>query len=201
MSRVQNMFFLSAAFRPQIHCLIRRSTSVIRMVFQHFGSVQPAHHVYLSIPSVASILSDFRTTLEWQILCTCLICFVHLIPEKKTSLPSVFFASVRSCFFFLFSLVVTASHFERPWTSCLSLFRREPRTDFAFLSLYGVSLWVWGSGVRVFFFFFWIGLLCCRCVFRCLVGLPCRCAIPGQSIESSLIPRPTLLHCRALHCM
>ena len=34
--------------RPQIHYLIRRSTSVIQMVFQHFGSVLHVHHVYLS---------------------------------------------------------------------------------------------------------------------------------------------------------
>ena len=77
--------------RPQIHCPIRRSTSVIRMVFQHFGSVQSAHHVYLSFPSVASILSVFRTTLECWILCTHLICFAHLIPlvNKKKTFPSL----------------------------------------------------------------------------------------------------------------
>ena len=39
------VIFIVSSTRPQIHYLIRRSTSVIRMVFQHIGCVQPAHHV------------------------------------------------------------------------------------------------------------------------------------------------------------
>ena len=47
-SRGTFVIFTVNSTRLQIHYLIRRSTSVSRMVFQHFGSVQPAHHVYLS---------------------------------------------------------------------------------------------------------------------------------------------------------
>ena len=87
-SRRTFVIFTVSLTRPQIHCLIRRSTSVIRMVFQHFGSVQSAHHVYLSFPSVALILSDFPTTLECQILCTCLLCTSHSACQKN---PNDFF--------------------------------------------------------------------------------------------------------------
>ena len=54
--------------------------SLIRMVLRRFGFVQFAHPVHLFLLSVASILSDVRITLECQFLCTCLICFVPLIP-------------------------------------------------------------------------------------------------------------------------
>ena len=47
-SRGTFVIFIVSSTRPQIQYLIRRSMSVIRMVFRHFGSVQPAHHVYLS---------------------------------------------------------------------------------------------------------------------------------------------------------
>ena len=82
-SRGTFVIFTVSSTRPQIHCLIKRSTSVIRMVFQHFGSGQSAHHVYLSFPSVVFILSDFRTTLECQMLCTCLLCTFHSACQKK----------------------------------------------------------------------------------------------------------------------
>ena len=81
--RVTFVIFTVSSTRPQIHCLIRRSTSVIRMVFPHFGSVKSAHHVHLSFDSVAFTLSDFRTTLECQILCTCLLCTSHSACQKK----------------------------------------------------------------------------------------------------------------------
>ena len=46
-----------------------------------FVNIQTSHLAYLFFSlSVASILSDFRTTLVYQILCLCLICFVPLIP-------------------------------------------------------------------------------------------------------------------------
>ena len=44
----------------------------------------------LYFPFVASILSDFLFTLECQILCTCFICFVPLIPlVKKILVPDI----------------------------------------------------------------------------------------------------------------
>ena len=67
-------------------------------VFQHFGSVPFVHHVYVFFPSVASILSIFRTTLECQISCTCLITFVrfHSACQKKKRLRSKV-ASLSMC--------------------------------------------------------------------------------------------------------
>ena len=50
------------------------------MVLRHFGNVQTADPAYLFFLSVASILLDFRTTFECQILFMCSICFVPLIP-------------------------------------------------------------------------------------------------------------------------
>ena len=48
-SRGTFVIFIASSNRPQIHCPIRRSMSVIRMVFHHSGNVQSAHHVYLSL--------------------------------------------------------------------------------------------------------------------------------------------------------
>ena len=47
-SRGTFVIFTVNSTRLQIHCPIRRLTSVIRIVLQHFGSVQFAHHDYLS---------------------------------------------------------------------------------------------------------------------------------------------------------
>ena len=58
------VIFIVSSTRLQLHCLIRRSMIEIRMVSRHFGSVQFAQLVYLSLPFVASILSVFLTTLE-----------------------------------------------------------------------------------------------------------------------------------------
>ena len=72
--------------------------SVIRMVLRLLGNVQTAHPAYLFFFSVASILLDFRTNLECQIL----ICFVPRIPlvlKKKKSLPLPPSLAIGQCTF------------------------------------------------------------------------------------------------------
>ena len=50
-SRGTFVMLIVSSTRPQIHCPIRRSMSVIRMVFQHIGSVPSVLHVHLLLSS------------------------------------------------------------------------------------------------------------------------------------------------------
>ena len=57
------VIFIVSSTRQQIHCPIRRLMSVIRMVFQHFGSVPSVLLVYLLLTSCC-ILPIIHLTLE-----------------------------------------------------------------------------------------------------------------------------------------
>ena len=78
------VIFTVSSTRPQIHCLIRRSMSEIRMVFQHFGCAQFAHLVR---GQAVKLSSELRSALEF-------FATAHSCCEQSVSVNSVVDGSV-----------------------------------------------------------------------------------------------------------